>query len=106
MPCRKDPEPNFRRRLTLLRGLLLCFGALGVGAVAKAADFASDVPRVALVIGNGAYRTGPLHNPVPDANAVAGGLRRMGFQVTLRENASRRDLIESLREFVLEAAIF
>jgi hypothetical protein len=37
---------------------------------------------VALVIGNGAYRTAPqLENPPLDARAVAASLRRLGFQV-------------------------
>ena len=38
--------------------------------------------RVALVIGNGAYKTAPqLDNPPLDAKAVAASLKRLGFQV-------------------------
>jgi hypothetical protein len=37
--------------------------------------------RVALVLGNGAYRARPLQNPVNDARAMAGALRQIGFQV-------------------------
>src|SRR5260370_24666083 len=38
--------------------------------------------RVALVIGNGAYKTAPqLANPPFDAKAVSASLKRLGFQV-------------------------
>ncbi|HEU0201392.1 MAG TPA: caspase family protein [Burkholderiaceae bacterium] len=59
--------------------------------------------RVALVIGNSAYKSAPLKNPVNDANAVADKLRQLGFTVIQRENTSLRDLIEALREFSLRA---
>lgn len=36
--------------------------------------------RVALVIGNGRYQRGPLRNPGNDARAIAGSLRRLGFE--------------------------
>jgi uncharacterized caspase-like protein len=55
--------------------------------------------KAALVIGNSAYRIGALKNPVNDAQAVAASLRNLGFDVTLRENTSLRDLIESFRLF-------
>ena len=59
--------------------------------------------RIALVIGNGAYRTAPLKNPTGDAGAVAGMLRGLGYDVTLRQNTNLRELIESLREFSIRA---
>ena len=34
--------------------------------------------RIALVIGNGAYSSGPLKNPVNDASAMATQLQKMG----------------------------
>src|SRR5689334_9675326 len=56
--------------------------------------------RVALVIGNGAYVSAdPLRNPVNDAREMARLLRGAGFEVVLRENATRRGQIEALREF-------
>jgi uncharacterized caspase-like protein len=60
--------------------------------------------RIALVIGNGAYKSAPLKNPVGDASAVAASLRQLGYEVTFRENTSLRDLVESLREFSVRAA--
>ena len=73
---------------------------LGPGA---AASGAADVRRAALVIGNAAYRVGALKNPVNDAQAVAGSLRALGFDVALHENTSLRDMIEAFRQFSLTA---
>ena len=51
-------------------------------ALASPAQANAD-KRVALVIGNGAYKTAPqLINPPLDAKAVAASLKRLGFQVT------------------------
>ena len=55
--------------------------------------------RVALVVGNAAYKDAPLRNPVNDARAMAGVLREVGFDVTLRENASKQSLERALAEF-------
>ncbi len=43
--------------------------------------------RVALVIGNGAYRSSPLRNPVNDAMAMEKALKGLGFEVMKREKA-------------------
>ena len=59
--------------------------------------------RVALVIGNGDYAFSPLRNPASDAKDVAATLRRLGFEVDLREDAGRRSMRESIRGFVLRA---
>lgn len=55
--------------------------------------------RIALVIGNAAYRTDPLDNPVNDARLVAQSLRQAGFAVRVHENLDRRALVEALRDF-------
>lgn len=61
--------------------------------------------RVALVIGNSAYKSVPaLPNPVRDAATVADVLRKVGFQsVTLVKDATRDKLVEALRNFTKEA---
>lgn len=87
------------RRL-LLRGALSA-AALPFGpATSGPADAES---RIALVIGNGAYRTAPLKNPPGDAVAVAAALRGLDYEVNLRQNTRLPDLIESLREFSVRA---
>jgi len=55
--------------------------------------------RVALVIGNAAYRDHPLRNPVNDARAMAAKLRELGFQVVERENLVQKQTGAALREF-------
>lgn len=65
---------------------------------------AADPSKIALVIGNGAYPSAPLRNPVGDARAVAETVKQLGYDVTLRENTSLRDLVEVLRDFSLRAA--
>lgn len=89
-------------RRALLRWLPAAWAALAAGALPAAAQ--SGERRVALVIGNGAYKSAPLKNPVGDAQAVAASLRLLGYEVTMKENTSLRDLIEALREFSVRAA--
>lgn len=55
--------------------------------------------RVALVIGNAAYKDVPLLNPVNDARDMAKSLEGAGFKVIVRENASLRQMQLALREF-------
>ena len=62
--------------------------------------------RVALVIGNSAYRAVPeLINPKNDANAIAAALRNVGFDVVMQAaNTTRETLIGALQAFANEAA--
>ncbi|MDP2809523.1 MAG: caspase family protein [Rhodocyclaceae bacterium] len=55
--------------------------------------------RVALVIGNAAYKQGALTNPVNDARAMANRLRTLGFDVMLREDLKTREIGGVYREF-------
>jgi len=56
--------------------------------------------RVALVIGNGAYRNAPvLKNPAADANAVAAALRRLNFKVVLGTDLDQQAMIGKLKAF-------
>ena len=59
----------------------------------------SSQSRVALVIGNGAYKEGPLRNPVNDARLMRNLLRKAGFSVTIVENARKKKLISAIRSF-------
>lgn len=81
----------------VLRFLLALLAALALAGGATAATFGGK--RVALVIGNGKYPTAPLRNPVNDARAMAKTLKELGFEVTLRENASQRDMAAAVRQF-------
>lgn len=54
---------------------------------------------LALAIGNSHYHNAPLANPGNDAQGMAEKLRQAGFSVTLRLDADRRQLQETIREF-------
>lgn len=60
---------------------------------------AASEQRIALVIGNGAYSSGPLKNPVNDATDLAAALKRTGFTVTLKKNANLQEMVESIEDF-------
>lgn len=69
------------------------------------ATAAADGKRVALVIGNGAYRSVPaLTNPPNDAGDVAAALQRLGFAVSLIRNGGFDDMRRGLIAFGREAA--
>jgi len=55
--------------------------------------------RTALIIGNNAYQTVPLKNPVNDAEDMAATLRKMGFTVILKKNADHRTMEDTIRYF-------
>src|ERR1700722_623214 len=65
----------------------------------------STVRRVALIIGNGAYKNvHQLDNPPRDARLVAGALRDIGFQtVTLTGDLTRDKFFDALHDFASEA---
>ena len=81
--------------LLLLPLLLLAILLLGLAAPAQAER------RLALVIGNGAYPTAPLKNPVNDATDMAAALARLGFEVMLLKDASMQQMETAVREFGL-----
>lgn len=55
--------------------------------------------RVALVIGNGAYGSSPLANPVNDATDMAHTLERLGFVVVKETNSSKKSMIQAISRF-------
>jgi len=77
------------------------------GTAAQAAPVAAASPakgpvverRLALVVGNNAYKNSPLVNPINDARLVAKTLEGMGFEVMLRENLNLRDFKAVMRQF-------
>lgn len=55
--------------------------------------------RVALVIGNSAYQSAPLKNPVNDAADMAGKLTTMGFSVEKLLDADVRQMKQAISRF-------
>ena len=60
---------------------------------------AAKEQRIALVIGNSAYSSGPLKNLVNDATDMAMALKRAGFTVTLKKNANLQEMVEAIENF-------
>jgi hypothetical protein len=76
---------------------LACAQQRNLSVGSKTTDVTEN--RVALVIGNSAYRTSPLKNPVNDAHAMASKLQTLGFDVIERDNLTQRQIGSVLRAF-------
>jgi uncharacterized caspase-like protein len=79
-----------------------CAAAAPLLAASASARAAAGASRMALVIGNAAYKVGALKNPVNDAKAVGDSLRSLGFDVMQRENASLRDMLDAFQQFSIQ----
>lgn len=92
------------RNIIICATLLLCLSVITVSgadrriSASPSQQSASD-RRIALVIGNSAYRDAPLRNPVNDANAMAESLKQAGFEVILKTNANRKEMNALVRDF-------
>lgn len=75
-------------------------GGPGQPATARpAAGSERAAARLALVIGNAAYREGALANPANDARAMAEALRAAGFKVMLHTDLDQRRMTQAVRDF-------
>jgi formylglycine-generating enzyme required for sulfatase activity len=95
-----------------LSALLVCLSCLAIASVAaepaadrairlkspKSEDVYSEA-RVALVIGNGAYQSDPLRNPVNDAEDMVKALTARKFEVVSLANADKRAMEEAIEKF-------
>ena len=59
--------------------------------------------RIAIVIGNSNYPSGALTNPKNDATAMAAALKKLGFDVELKLDATKSDIDGMLRRFSTKA---
>ena len=88
----------------VLLGLMTALAALAALAIclsppAQAQAQADSARRVALVVGNNAYNSAPLLNPVNDAKAMAVALLSAGFTVILKTDTTQQELTAAVREF-------
>ena len=94
---------NKKSVLGLILGAL-AVGALGVNvSVVVAQPAPGSSKRVALVIGEAAYKSGPLSSAANDAGMVADTLRLAGFDVTGAADLDQDGLRRALKEFVDKA---
>lgn len=89
--CLANKGDSAMRRIAVLL-LIACFMPMFMAS-------AQAERRIALVIGNGVYKEGPLKNPVNDARDMAITLKSLGFEVILRENAALRQMEDALDEY-------
>ncbi len=71
---------------------------LGLVLMVSAAD-GYAAKRVALVIGNSAYASSPLKNPLNDAKDITRVLEGLGFKVQHYKNLNRKQMRGAVREF-------
>jgi formylglycine-generating enzyme required for sulfatase activity len=67
-------------------------------ALTPAAASAAET-RIALVIGNSEYSSGPLPNPANDAKMIGDTLSSLGFEVIARRNADQNTMKRAIQEF-------
>ena len=86
--------------MTTRRQFLQTLAALPPALALPCAWSASaDAARLALVIGNGAYRDAPLANPLNDARAMAELIGQAGFTVSTLQDAGRADMLAAIERF-------
>ena len=80
---------------------LLCVLLFGIMIVGKAA---ADPARLALLIGNQVYapKVGPLKNPRQDVALIEAALKKLGFQVTVLNDADYRAMDVALKRYAAE----
>jgi|GEM_PF-2023187 len=87
-----------------MRGLIV-FAVVALALTLDAPSGAAAGDRVALIIGNGAYRANvPLSNPPNDAAAMDAALRSIGFDVATVRDADHRTMAQAIRSFGDRAA--
>jgi Caspase domain len=87
-------------RRQLLKTLAALPPALAMpGSLAQSLAPTADPSRLALVIGNNAYKDNPLDNPVNDARGMSGLFTQAGFTVDALLNAKRDDMLGAIDRF-------
>ena len=79
--------------MTLIRLIFLAAALLASGVLQ------AQESRIALVIGNSDYSSGPLPNPANDAKLVGDALTALGFDVIARRNADQVTMKRAIQEF-------
>jgi uncharacterized caspase-like protein len=95
-------SPPFPADPTLLSdnfSIAVAWRILATAACALCLHAIAASERVALLIGNNNYGSTPLRNAANDAKDLGDALKDLGFQVIVRQNASRKDMIDAIREF-------
>jgi uncharacterized caspase-like protein len=84
---------------------LLCGCAIALATLIPSEFSLAAEQKIALVIGNSAYPTSRLRNPVNDAKAMAAKLRSLGFEVALRTDSNQREMTRAISQFGQKLAL-
>ncbi|WP_421904114.1 caspase family protein [Maridesulfovibrio sp.] len=79
--------------------LLCAFFVAAMSIMLLSANDCLAQKRLALLIGNSAYKNGPLKNPVNDVAAMNSALKRVGFDVMVLKNADRNAIGRAIDKF-------
>ncbi|TAG25961.1 MAG: caspase family protein [Burkholderiales bacterium] len=86
-----------RRRGCLVGGLLAIAGG------STLAQWSPNMPRMALVVGNGAYKVAPLQSTLNDVNLMADALQSVGFAVERFTDLTDRQFQSAVEAFARKA---
>lgn len=90
---------NFKIRLIIIATVFILLSLSMSASAQETRGMKLHSERLALVIGNGTYRTSPLKNAVNDAEDMGDSLRKLGFKVILKINADQRNMEDAIRFF-------
>ena len=87
---------------------LLVENGAGINEVEKIINYVpiptvSVNKRYALIMGNAAYKSDPLNNPVNDATDLEAKLRQLGFTTVLLRNGTRAQMENAVRNLAVDA---
>lgn len=88
---------NFYQIIAFL--FIISLSSLSFAERALSIENQSDNKRIALVIGNGNYRSSPLKNPINDASAMGDILKKNGFDVIIKLDANQRQMEQAINQF-------
>ena len=92
---------GYAKKLLPAAGLLVCVSGLPIGQAQSQASSSPSEKRIALVMGNDAYRHAPrLRNAVNDANDLGAALTGLGFDSDVVLNADQRGMEAAIERYI------
>lgn len=92
---------SFKKTISAFFATLLVMVGIAIATSAEAQN--SPEKRIALVVGNAAYRAGALPTPANDAGLIAQTLQAAGFDVMGARDLDQNGLRDTLRDFLAKA---
>ncbi|WP_037170668.1 caspase domain-containing protein, partial [Rhizobium sp. Pop5] len=93
--------PSSRKAIWIFFAVVLVLA--GIASVNPVEAQGSPEKRIALVVGNGAYKAGALSTPANDAGLIAQTLQAAGFDVIGARDLDQNGLRDAMRDFLTKA---